>query len=104
MARLAGLGEVAPATTQKTGTDWGAVLPSVFTGIVQARYTDKVLRENINRERAGLKPLDVENYQAGMKFGIDANTRKMLMGLSLVTVLVIGGVMYASRTKKKSRA
>lgn len=91
---------MAPASTQKTGTDWGAVIAQVLTGVVAARAQDKVMRMNIDREARGLKPLDIENYQHGVKFGIDPGTRKML----LVTVLVIGGAMYAGRNKKKARA
>lgn len=104
MARLAGLGEVAPATTQKTGTDWGAVIAQVLPGVVAARAQDKVMRMNIDREARGLKPLDIENYQPGVKVGIDPGTRKMLLGLGLVTVLVIGGAIYSGRNKKKARA
>lgn len=101
MAALAGLGAVAPAKT--TGTDWGAVIASAIPAVVAARNQDKVMRLNIQREAAGLKPLDIENYQPGVKVGIDPNTRKMLIGLGLATILVIGGVMYNNRSKRGAR-
>lgn len=101
MAALGGLGADTPAKT--TGTDWGAVIASAIPAVVAARNQDKVMRLNIQREAAGLKPLDIENYQPGVKVGIDPNTRKMLIGLGLATILVIGGVMYNNRSKRGAR-
>jgi len=100
MARLEGLAEATATTTAKTGTDWGAVIAQVLPGVVAARAQDKVMRLNIQREAQGLKPLDIENYQPGVKVGIDPNTRKLMMAMALIAVLGIGGVMYATSRKK----
>lgn len=90
---MARLGEVATPTT-KTGTDWGAVIAQALPGVIAARNQDKVMRENIKREKAGLPPLNIENYQPGVKVGIDPGTRKMLIGLGLITVVGVGAAVY----------
>lgn len=93
-ALLGGLGATAPGTS---GTDWAEIIKSAIPAVVAARAQDKVLRLNIQREAAGLKPLDVENYQPGVKVGIDPNTRKMFLGLGLATILVVGALAYSKR-------
>ena len=100
MARLEGLAEATATTTAKTGTDWSGIIGSAIPALVAARNQDKVMRLNMQREAQGLKPLDIENYQPGVKVGIDPNTRKLLMAVALITVLGFGGVMYASSRKK----
>lgn len=102
MASLHGLGNL-PATTATTqpAPTWAQALPSLATALVQARYQDKVLRTNLEREKAGLPPLDIEQYQPGVKVGLDPNTRKMLLGAGLLVVLAIIGAA-AMRSRKKN--
>lgn len=84
MAALADATGATPTTTAGSGgTDWGALIGNVLTSAVAARRQDQVLKLNIQREQQGLPPLDVENYQPGVKVGLDKGTR---------TVLIVGGV------------
>lgn len=67
-----------PTTKAAAGTDWGQIAQQALPGLIQARYLDKVLAENLRREKAGLPPLDVEKYQPGVKVGMDPQTRGMI--------------------------
>lgn len=90
----------APVTTTPAaagGFDWGSLVSSTVPALVAARRQDQVMKLNIQREAKGLKPLDVENYQPGVKVGIDRGTRNMILAGIAFTVLVIGGVAYATR-------
>lgn len=95
MASLRGLSEV--AAPAKTGTDWGAILTSAIPAVVQARHQDKVLTENLKRERAGLPPLNVESYQPGVKVGLDPQTRGLILKIGLGVAALIGAGLYFGR-------
>lgn len=82
---LNGLGN-APATTS-WADKIGKVIADVAPAVVAARAQDKVLRLNIQREAAGLKPLDVESYKPGVKLGLDKSTL-MLVAAVVVAVLL----------------
>ncbi|MDF2446971.1 MAG: hypothetical protein K0S46_2207 [Moraxellaceae bacterium] len=96
---MASLGEVAPAAALPT---WMQALPSIANAVVQARTTDKVNRINLDREARGLKPLNAESYQPGVKVGIDPQTRQLIF--AGIAVAVLGAVLVASiRTRKSGR-
>ena len=102
MANLNGVAAPAAMPTA-TGTDWGAILAQAIPAVVQARYQDKVLAENLRREKAGLPLLDAENYQPGVKVGIDPGTRKMLIiggSLAAGTLLIMFFATQAGNKKK----
>lgn len=88
---LDGLGNT-PATgwADKIGT----VISNVAPTLVAARAQDKVLRLNIQREAAGLKPLDVESYKPGVKVGID---RQTLMIVAAIVVAVLAFLFFRGR-------
>lgn len=73
-----------PTTT--TGTDWGAIIGRALPAVIAARHQDKVMRENLKREKAGLKPLDVDNYKPGVSVGLD---KKTLMVIAAIVVAVL---------------
>lgn len=83
---LSGLGNT-------TATSWadkiGTVISQVTPTLVAARAQDKVLRLNIQREAAGLKPLDVESYKPGVKVGIDRQTLLIIAALVVAVLLFL---------------
>lgn len=93
---MASLGELTPAAAP--APSWASALPSLATAVAQFRYQDKVLRTNLDREKAGLKPLDVEQYQPGVKVGIDPGTRRMVLGG--IALAVLGAIIAAAITRK----
>lgn len=103
MANL-GVLSAAEVAAAQTGTDWSAVFANAIPALVQARYQDKVLKENLSREKAGLPLLNTENYQPGVKVGIDPQTRKMVLivgGLIVSAALV--AFLISQANKKKGR-
>lgn len=72
--------------TETGKTDWAALISNTLPAVIAARNQDKVMRENIKRERAGLKPLDVDNYKPGVKVGLDKGTL-LLIGAVVVAIL-----------------
>lgn len=95
MATLAEVTGPAPATGG--GLDWGALVSSAIPAALAARRQDKVMKLNLEREQKGLPLLNVENYQPGVRVGLDKGTRNMILTGVVVTVLVLGGVAYAAR-------
>lgn len=72
--------------TTKPATDWGGIISQALPAVIAARHQDKVMRENLKREKAGLKPLDVESYKPGVTFGFD---KKTLMVIAAIVVAVL---------------
>lgn len=89
---LSGLGNT-------TATSWadkiGTVISQVAPTLVAARAQDKVLRLNIQREAAGLKPLDVESYKPGVKVGID---RQTLLIIAAIVAAVLLALLFRGRS------
>lgn len=92
---LAGLDDAAPAK----GTDWGALLTAVGTAGVNIAQQRQLQKINIQRARAGLKPLDPEDFAATIKVqgGADKSTRLMLWGLGGLALLLAGYVVFSKR-------
>lgn len=88
---LDGLGNT-PATgwADKIGKIVGDVAPA----LVAARAQDKAMRLSIQREAAGLPPLDVESYKPGVKVGIDKST---LMVVAAIVVAVLAFLFFRGR-------
>lgn len=82
-----------PTSPEKT--DWAATISNILPAVIAARNQDKVMRENIRRERAGLAPLDVDAYKPGVKVGLDKGTL-LLAGAVVVAVLFF---LLASRKR-----
>lgn len=78
------LGEI--QTTAPARTDWAAFITQALPAVISARNQDRVMRENIKRERAGLAPLDVDAYKPGVKVGLDKGTLLMI-GAVVVAIL-----------------
>lgn len=82
---LNGLGNA--AAPESWADKLATVVTNVAPALVAARHQDKVMRENFKREKAGLRPLDVDSYKPGVSVGLDKKTL-MLIAAVVVAVLV----------------
>lgn len=83
---LNGLGNTT-ATTPSWADKLATVVTNVAPALVAARHQDKVMRENFKREKAGLRPLDVDSYKPSVSVGLDKKT--LLLIAAVVAALLV---------------
>lgn len=85
-----------PSNTATTKTDWAGIISGALPAVIAARNQDRVMRENLSRQRAGLAPLDVDAYKPGVKVGLDKGT------LYLIAAVVAAVLLYLLTRKRKA--
>ena len=79
------LDAIAPGTTgiisdmQASGETWMQTLARSLPILTATYQQRQLLQVQVDRARAGLPPLDVSNYGAGVQVGLSKDTQKMLL-------------------------
>lgn len=102
MAALADATGATPTGSATTGSSWADMFKQAVPALISARYQDKVMKTNLKRAQQGLAPLNVEDFQPGVKVGLDPSTRNMVIG-GIVGLLALGGFAIASRRRSNAK-
>jgi hypothetical protein len=86
---------VAPTVTEKInqvqqpGESWMDTLQRMLPTLATTYQQHQLLQVQVDRAKAGLPPLDVSQYAAGVQVGLSPETRKLLMGAGFVGLAIL---------------
>jgi len=83
-----GIGNVV-ADTQAPGESWMDSITRLLPVLASTYQQKQLLAVQVERAKAGLPPLDVSQYAAGVNVGISPDTQKLIMygGVALLAVV-----------------
>lgn len=98
---FASLETVAPTITDKItqqaapGESWMDSLARLLPILAATNQQRQLLQTQADRAKAGLPPLDVSQYGAGVQIGLSADTKKLLM----IGAAALGAILIFSRSR-----
>jgi hypothetical protein len=97
------LEDIAPTITQRVdaaqlpGESWIDTLQRLLPTIATTYQQSQLLKVQMDRAKAGLPPLDVTQYAAGVQVGLSPETKKLLV----ITALGLGGLIAVGLLAKR---
>lgn len=67
------------ADTQQPGESWMSTLQRLLPTLASTYQQSQLLQVQVDRAKAGLPPLDVSQYAAGVNVGLSPDTQKFLL-------------------------
>ncbi len=81
---------------KSSGESWMDSLAKLLPNLVNTYQQKQLLEVQIDRARAGLPPLDTQQYSTGINVGLSPDTQKMIM----FAALGLGALFVLSRMMK----